>query len=225
MKKLMILLLGIFLIGINRVYADTDIVKFSNCVDGDTIKVTLNKKEYTVRMLAVDTPESVHPTKGVEYYGKEASEYTCNMVTNAKKIEIEYDDDSDKTDKYDRLLVWVFTDGSLLQKDLVENGYAKVAYLYGDYKYTNELETIQEKASAKSIGIWNEEAKEKYNKENGIKKEEENNAKKASTSINESGEYTTKDIIIIGVLLLIIIFVGDKTIKNKAKKKLKNYLR
>jgi len=188
-------------------------------------KILVDNEIKTVRMLAVDTPESVHPTKGVEYYGKEASEYTCQKVKNAKKIEIEYDDDSDKTDKYDRLLVWVFTDGSLLQKDLVENGYAKVAYLYGDYKYTNELETIQEKASAKSIGIWNEEAKEKYNKENGIKKEEENNAKKASTSINESGEYTTKDIIIIGVLLLIIIFVGDKTIKNKAKKKLKNYLR
>jgi len=224
MKNKLFLILSIFFLGVNSIYAK-ETVKFSDCVDGDTIKILVDNEIKTVRMLAVDTPESVHPTKGVEYYGKEASEYTCQKVKNAKKIEIEYDDDSDKTDKYDRLLVWVFTDGSLLQKDLVENGYAKVAYLYGDYKYTNELETIQEKASAKSIGIWNEEAKEKYNKENGIKKEEENNAKKASTSINESGEYTTKDIIIIGVLLLIIIFVGDKTIKNKAKKKLKNYLR
>ena len=229
MKKKIILLISIFFIGINSIYAK-ETVKFSDCVDGDTIKVLLDNKKYTIRMLAVDTPESVHPTKGVEYYGKEASDYTCNLVKNAKKLEIEYDEDSDKTDKYDRLLVWVFVDGKLLQKELISNGYAKVAYLYGDYKYTSELETAQELVSAKNIGIWNEEAKNKYNIENNIKEEyddetEENNKTKTSSSINKSGNYTTKDIIIIGVLLLIIVFVGDKSIKNKAKKKLKTYLK
>ena len=214
MKKI-ILIISIFFIGINFTYAK-ETVKFSDCVDGDTIKVLIDEKEYTIRMLAIDTPESVHPTKGVEYYGKEASDYTCNLVKNAKKIEIEYDDDSDKTDKYDRLLVWVFVDGKLLQKELVSNGYAKIAYLYGDYKYTSELEEAQELASTKNIGIWNEEAKNKYNKEN--------NTTSASNSINESINYSTKDIIIIGILLLIIVFVGDKTIKSKAKKKLKKYL-
>lgn len=214
MKKI-ILIISIFFIGINFTYAK-ETVKFSDCVDGDTIKVLVDKKEYTIRMLAIDTPESVHPTKGVEYYGKEASNYTCNLVKNAKKLEIEYDDDSDKIDKYDRLLVWVFVDGKLLQKELVSNGYAKVAYLYGDYKYTSELEDAQELASAKNIGIWNEEAKNKYNKEN--------NTTSTSNSIIESGDYSTKDIIIIGILILIIVFIGDKTIKNKAKKKLKKYL-
>jgi len=219
MKKKIILMLSIFFIGINLVSAK-ETVKFSDCVDGDTIKVLVGKEEKTIRMLAVDTPESVHPTKGVEYYGKEASEYTCNKVKNAKKIEIEYDDNSDKTDKYDRLLVWVFTDGTLLQKDLVSNGYAKVAYLYDDYKYTSTLEKEQELASAKNIGIWNEDAKNKYNKENNITTDN----KTASTSVKEASNYTTKDIIIIGILLLIIVFVGDKSIKNKAKKKLKSYL-
>lgn len=206
MKKKIIIFLSTFLIGINITYAK-EIVKFSKCVDGDTIKIILNENEYTLRMLAIDTPESVHPTKGVEYYGKEASEYTCNKVTNAKKIEIEYDENSDKTDKYDRLLAWVFVDGSLLQKELVANGYAKVAYLYDNYKYTKELESAQELASVKNIGIWNEEAKIKYEK--GTK---------------TSNDYSTKEIIIIGILLLIIIFVGDKTIKKNAKKKLKQYL-
>ena len=171
-KKKIIVMLSIFFIGINFVSAN-ETVKFSACVDGDTIKVLVGKEEKTIRMLAVDTPESVHPTKGVEYYGKEASEYTCNKVKNAKKIEIEYDDNSDKTDKYDRLLVWVFTDGTLLQKDLVSNGYAKIAYLYGDYKYTSILEKEQELASAKNIGIWNEDAKDNYNKENKKEKVQE----------------------------------------------------
>ena len=124
MKKKLILIISIFLIGINFVSAKEE-VTFSKCVDGDTIKILLDGEEYTVRMLAVDTPESVHPTKGVEYYGKEASEFTCNQVTNAKKIELEYDDNSDKTDKYSRLLAWVFVDDNLLQQQLIENGYQK----------------------------------------------------------------------------------------------------
>lgn len=220
MKKL-IIFLSLFIIGINNIYAKEK-VKFSDCVDGDTIKVLLDGKEYTARLLAIDTPESVHPQKQVEYYGKEASDYTCDKIKNAKKLEIEYDDNSDKMDKYDRLLVWVFTDGVLLQKDLIENGYAKVAYLYDDYKYTSELESVQELVSAKNIGIWNEEAKNKYNSENNItediESEEDNN-------INKDNNYSTKDIIIIGILLLIIVFVGDKSIKNKAKTKLKKYLK
>lgn len=207
-KKIIIFLITI-ITGINIVYAK-ETVRFSKCVDGDTIKVIKDEKEYTVRMLAIDTPESVHPTKGVEYYGKEASEYTCNKVTNAKKIELEYDENSDKTDKYDRLLAWVFVDGTLLQKELIEKGYAKIAYLYDDYKYTKELESAQEQASIKNIGVWNEELKNKY----------DNESEKISTKDN----YSTKEIIIIGILLLIIIFIGDKTIKNSAKKKLKQYL-
>lgn len=214
MIKKIIIIITIFLIGINFTYAKEQ-VQFSSCVDGDTIKITSNNKIYTVRMLAIDTPESVHPTKGVEYYGKEASEYTCNLIKNAKKIELEYDDNSDKTDKYDRLLAWVFVDDILLQKELVANGYAKIAYLYDDYKYTKELETNQELASAKGIGIWDKEAEALYNKKNNIE---------VNKSVEVSDNYSTKEIIIIGILLLIIVFVGDKTIKKKAKKKLKKYL-
>ena len=214
MIKKIIIIITIFLIGINFTYAKEQ-VQFSSCVDGDTIKITFNNKIYTVRMLAIDTPESVHPTKGVEYQGKEASEYTCNLIKNAKKIELEYDDNSDKTDKYDRLLAWVFVDDILLQKELVANGYAKIAYLYDDYKYTKELETNQELASAKGIGIWDKEAEALYNKKNNIE---------VNKSVEVSDNYSTKEIIIIGILLLIIVFVGDKTIKKKAKKKLKKYL-
>ena len=225
MKKKIIILIFIFFIGLNNIYAK-ETVKFVDCVDGDTIKISLDNKDYTVRMLAVDTPESVHPTKPVEYYGKEASDYTCNKAKNAKKIEVEYDEASEKMDKYDRLLVWVFIDDILHQKDLVENGYAKVAYLYDDYKYTKELENVQELASANNLGIWNETAKDSYNKKNDIKEDiKEKNDTNNASAISNSGEYSTKDIIIIGILLLIIVFVGDKTIKNKAKKKLKSYLK
>lgn len=210
MKKLVVGIIT-FLLFINVSYA-LDEVKLSKCVDGDTIKVKIDNKEYTVRMLAIDTPESVHPDKKVEYYGKEASEYTCNIVSNAKKIELEYDSGSDKTDKYDRLLAWVIVDGELLQDKLVSLGYAKVAYLYGDYKYTSLLEEHQELASAKNLGIWNQQEKDKF----------DNNS---NNTDNNDNNYSTQDIVMIVILLLVITFVGDKTIKRKAKKKLNKYLK
>lgn len=214
MKKKLVLIISIFFISANMVFAK-DKVTFSKCVDGDTFKVLLDDKEYTVRMLAIDTPESVHPSKGVEYYGKEASDFTCDKVTKAKTIELEYDDNSDKLDKYGRLLAWVFVDGELLQQTLIEQGYAKVAYLYGDYKYTNMLQEKQELAEVTNLGIWNMEAKLGYENTLGVTKQEE------STKENT---YSKQDIIIIVILLLIIIFVGNKSIKNKATKKLKKYL-
>lgn len=158
MKKVVIIFL-FFCVFLTNVNAEKVAVKFEGCVDGDTIKVMLDDKKTTVRFLAIDTPETVHPIKGEEPYGKEASNYTCDKVKNAKKLELEYDEGSTKTDKYSRALAWVFVDDNLLQKDLVSLGYAKVAYLYGDYKYTDELKEIEKTAKSKKLGVWSEEEK------------------------------------------------------------------
>ena len=210
MKKVIVFLLLLF-VNINYIYAK-EVVKYSGCVDGDTIKVKIKNEEKIVRLLAIDTPESVKPNTEVEYYGKEASEYTCKQIQNAKKISLEYDDNSDKEDKYGRILAWVFVDDKLLQSVLVEYGYAKVAYLYNDYKYTDTLMEKQELASAKGIGIWNNQDKDNFN---------ENLGTDISNTIDE---YSNKEIIIIVILFLIIVFISDKTVKRRAKKKLKNYL-
>lgn len=153
-KSLCILILGVILWNPVLVSAEQRKVKLVKCVDGDTARFEVDGEEKRVRFLAVDTPESVHPKKKVEKYGKEASNYTCSRLTNAKKIILEYDENSTKTDKYDRQLAWVFVDDELLQKDLVEKGYAKVAYLYGKYKYTDILKEEELKAKAKKVKIW-----------------------------------------------------------------------
>lgn len=152
--KLLILIALMFIFNINLDANET--VKFSKCVDGDTIKVLLDETEIVVRLLAVDTPETKHPQKGVQKYGKEASLFTCDLIANAASIELEYDDNSDKFDKYSRHLAWVFVDGELLQEILIEKGYAKTAYLYDEYKYTEELKVKQLKAKESKIGIWEE---------------------------------------------------------------------
>lgn len=213
------LIILILLLSTNTVLAKEK-VKFSKCVDGDTIKVEIGGEEKTVRFLAVDTPESVHPTKGVEYYGKEASEYTCSRVSKAKVIELEYDQGSDKEDKYDRLLAWVWVDSNLLQDELIKNGYAEVTYLYGDYKYTSLLQDHQKIAEASKIGIWNDKEREVFDSASGKEKATKSDNSKETIDINSM---STKEIIsfIIIAVLISILTPTIKKVKRKIKKLMK----
>lgn len=211
MKKVVMIFL-FFCLFITNVYAERISVKFESCVDGDTIKVMLDDKKTTVRFLAVDTPETKHPTKGEQPFGKEASNYTCDKVKNAKKLEIEYDEGSSKVDKYDRTLAWIFTDDSLLQKDLVSHGYAKVAYLYGDYKYTDELKKEESAAKSKKLGVWS--------------LEEETTIKKTEKTTQKVTESETDDSIINDLLKDIRKMFKNlfKSIFNKIKKSISKQL-
>ena len=128
-------------------------VTLDKCVDGDTAWFYLDNEEIKARFLAIDTPES---TTKKEAFGKEASDFTCNLLKNANKIEIEYDDNSDKLDKYNRHLVWVFVDDNLLQDLIIKNGLGEVEYLYGDYKYTSILEASEILAKTNRVGMWND---------------------------------------------------------------------
>lgn len=211
MKKVVMIFL-FFCLFITNVYAERVSVKFEACVDGDTIKVILDNKKTTVRFLAIDTPETVHPTKGEQPFGKEASNYTCDKVKNAKKLEIEYDEGSTKTDKYNRTLGWVFVDDTLLQKDLVSLGYAKVAYLYGDYKYTEDLKKEESIAKSKKLGVWS--------------LEEETTTKKIEKTTKKVTESETEDSIINDLLKDIRKIFKNlfKNIFNKIKKSISKQL-
>ena len=213
MKKIFFII-TLFIVGIIGVNAKTINVKFSDCVDGDTAKFIYKDEKITARFLAIDTPETKHPSKGEEPYGKEASEYTCNKLKNAKEIKLEYDNDSDKLDKYDRHLVWVFVDEELLQKKLVSKGYASVAYLYGDYKYTDELEKVEQEAEDNKLGIWSIE----QSNENSNQKE----TKEEKTSLNY------KEIIMLtGIVIIMCMFSTKyrKKVKTKVKKEIKKRLK
>lgn len=145
----------IFILGIGNIQASNRTkVILKQCVDGDTAKFIVHNKIETVRFLAIDTPEVKHPTKGREPFGKIASHYTCDILKKANTIELEFED-GNKTDKYNRLLAWVFVDNTLLQDDLIKKGYAKVAYLYDDYRYNNLLKVHETEAKLKEVGIWN----------------------------------------------------------------------
>ncbi len=173
MKKGILFLLCLFPLMVVSA-EEKESVTLSKCVDGDTAVFLVNGEEKKYRFLAIDTPESVHPTKGEEAFGKEASTFTCDALTNAKSIEVEYDEASGKQDKYGRGLAWIYVDGVMLQKTLIEKGLAEVAYIYGKYQYVDELCALQKTAISNKIGIW----------ENGKRKEGYCKTKSNSTTKN-----------------------------------------
>lgn len=181
MKKKAVFLLIIFLFPGVVFASGREEVTLSKCVDGDTAKFIINNKEETVRFLAVDTPETKHPTKGEEPYGKEASNYTCNRLKEGNKIELEYDDNSTKTDKYNRYLAWVFVDDNLLQAELVKNGLAEVAYLYGDYKYTDLLKDYEQTAIATKVGMHSDTDTSSYTKDKEVSSKKKSKKQEKST--------------------------------------------
>lgn len=150
MKKILFCFILLFSFNYN-VKAEKLKVKLDKCVDGDTAWFILNDEAIKTRFLAINSPEA---TSEIEPYGKEASEFTCNMLKNANKIQIEYDPNSDEKDKYDRHLVWVFVDDKLLQDEIIKNGLADVDYIYGDYLYTSTLKISLSKAKMNNIGMW-----------------------------------------------------------------------
>lgn len=188
MKKILFILTLFFTFTINT-YAKKLEVTLDKCVDGDTAWFNLDNERIKTRFLAINTPES---TNKIEAYGKEASNYTCNMLTNAKKIEIEYDNNSDKFDKYDRHLVWVFVDDTLLQEKLLEEGLAEIKYIYGDYKYLDELKKVESTAKKNKVGMW-------------------------SDSKDDYSIY----LIIIGAIIIILVFIFSKKGRKKIFRELK----
>jgi micrococcal nuclease len=122
-------------------------------IDGDTLKVKMNGKEDTIRLLLVDTPEINHPRLGEQPLGEEAKQFTKQMIENAKTIELEKGGPG--RDKYGRFLAYVYVDGKSLQEELLKNGLARLAYVDQPHvKYVDQYEKIQKEAQLKGIGIW-----------------------------------------------------------------------
>lgn len=197
MKKI-VFILALILIPIN-VSAKKEEVKLDKCIDGDTISIIINKEEHKVRFLAVDSPE----IDLEEAYATEAKDFTCNLLKKSKHIYLEYDSNSDKTDKYDRILAWVWADSDLVQIELVKSGYAKVAYLYNEYKYTDELKKFESYAKDKKRNIWSD-----YKPT--VKKEKKKKSRKEIFLDRLSKSYSIIVIILAGILALITLYLNRK---------------
>jgi micrococcal nuclease len=127
--------------------------KVERVIDGDTLKINLNGRTETVRLLLIDTPETVHPNKPVEPFGKEASNFTKQTLPPGSDIQVELG--IGERDKYGRLLAYVYKNGKKINEQLLEKGLARVAYVYPpNTKHIDEFRDIQSKAQKQAIGIW-----------------------------------------------------------------------
>lgn len=180
MKKLFLILMIITIILPIKVIAKDlpgDTVTLNNCVDGNSARFMLGIKEIKVKFLGIEAEETIKDDETDEINGSLVSDYVCSSLQSAKKIRIEYEPNIDKEDKYGRIQAWVFVDDTLLQEDLVKNGYAKIMYINDDFTYLDKLQEAQNFAKENNLGIWKEKPKEqeKDKEETDNKKTEKKN--------------------------------------------------
>ncbi|WP_455611422.1 thermonuclease family protein [Cloacibacillus porcorum] len=131
-------------------------------IDGDTFITTLNGQKERVRLIGVDTPETVHPKKGIEPYGLEASAYVKGML-EGREVFLEFDVAS--RDRYGRLLayVWLFepadqSDASIrrnmLNANLLLNGYARLMTVPPNVRYADYFVKYEEEGRIWNRGLW-----------------------------------------------------------------------
>lgn len=109
-------------------------------VDGDTFVVNYNGIEEKVRLIGVDTPESVHPDSSKNTaVGVLASEYTKERL-EGKEVELEFD--VQQRDLYGRLLAYVYVNGVMYNKTLLEDGVANLATYPPNVKYVDDFTEI-----------------------------------------------------------------------------------
>ena len=123
-------------------------------VDGDTIRVDRDGEEIVVRLIGIDTPETVAQDRPIECFGPEATARTAQLV-EGKQVWLEYDEVSGMTDKYDRTLayVWLTTD-LMLNEQLVREGFAE-EYTYSEgARYQAQMVQAEGEARASRAGLW-----------------------------------------------------------------------
>lgn len=138
---------------------DQNLYIVSDVVDGDTIKVLVGEEEVGIRLIGVDTPETVAPRQEVECFGKQASNFTKDKLEN-KKVYLLDDETQDNADRYGRLLRYVILeDESLFNYDLIKLGFANEYTYRTQYIYWEEFKAAEKYASENEIGLWGEECK------------------------------------------------------------------
>lgn len=124
------------------------LVKVTRVVDGDTIEVEGGTK---IRYIGIDAPETVDPKRPDGCFGKEASEKNKELVLG-KNVLLEKD--VSETDKYGRLLRYVYVGDTMINDELVREGYAQVSTYPPDVKYQDKFLDSEKYAMENNLGLW-----------------------------------------------------------------------
>lgn len=126
-------------------------------VDGDTIEVEIAGKKEKVRLLNVDTPESVHSDRSQNTaLGRDAAVYTRRRLENAQ-VRLQADS-ADAYDRFGRRLAYVFLEGENFNEELIREGFSEYYTKYGKSPhYDRDFRRAEEEARSKGIGVWTRE--------------------------------------------------------------------
>ncbi|WP_309866907.1 thermonuclease family protein [Desmospora profundinema] len=129
--------------------------KVVRVIDGDTIVARVKEKEERIRFIGVDTPETVHPEKGEEPFGKEASDFTKTHLPAGGTIFLEMD--AEERDHYGRLLAYIWVEEELFNASLLQEGLATTLTIPPNVKYRDEFRALEQESREKEVGLWGEE--------------------------------------------------------------------
>ena len=123
-------------------------------VDGDTIDIAIGGNTERVRLIGINTPETKHPTKGVECFGPEASAYTQQLLPAGTALRVERDIEA--RDKYGRLLLYVYIAQSnvFVNLDLVLQGYARPMVFEPNTAHKADFAQAATQAELRNVGLW-----------------------------------------------------------------------
>lgn len=127
--------------------------KVLNVYDGDTFTVNYDGVETSVRIIGVNTPETVDPRKTVECFGEQAALYLKNKLSG-KEVDLERDYTQDNRDKYNRLLRYVYLDSEDVGYDIIYNGYGYEYTYYIPYEKQSKYKEAEKDAEQNSRGLW-----------------------------------------------------------------------
>ena len=120
-------------------------------VDGDTVIVRADGGALRVRLLGIDTPETVDPDRPVGCFGPEASAYTKHLLTG-RSVTLVYD--RELHDRYGRLLAYIYLGGKFVIAALVELGYARTMSIPPNTAHAGELASLERRAALDGRGLW-----------------------------------------------------------------------
>jgi micrococcal nuclease len=132
---------------------DPGVARVVKVVDGDTLEVDVDTGRERVRLLGIDTPETVHPTKPVECFGPEASSRMKQLAPPGTELRLERD--AELRDRFGRLLAYAYLpDGTFLNLAMLADGYATTLFIDPNRAHRPELSAAETDARRDGLGLW-----------------------------------------------------------------------
>lgn len=150
MKRKVVLACLLVLVACTESPPGTAIVR--KVVDGDTLEVRVGNRNETVRLLGIDTPETVHPDKPVECFGPEASARTKDLLPRGAKVRIERD--AEARDHFGRLLLYVYIDDQMVNELLLREGLARPLSIEPNTTHAAKFQGAADEARTANVGLW-----------------------------------------------------------------------